>query len=101
MKLVDLFPLITVWLQVERFPNRQPNQTSFGSEHRPHRCEVHQTFRMPIGPRTPRLFTVARQPGDKGGAIRPICTPQLPSSHTRALDFFLAGEAYDLVASDR
>src|SRR6266581_782541 len=32
---------------------------------------------------------------------RPICTPQLPSSHTRALDFFLAGEAYDLIASDR
>jgi len=32
-KLIDILPLITVWLQVERFPNRQPNQTSFGSEH--------------------------------------------------------------------
>src|SRR5882757_10486101 len=35
------------------------------------------------------------------GAIRPICTPQLPSSHTCALDFFLAGDVYDLIASDR
>src|SRR5579872_619323 len=33
--------------------------------------------------------------------IRPICTPQLPGSHTRAVDFFLAGEGYDLIASDR
>src|SRR6266496_2830499 len=33
--------------------------------------------------------------------VRPICTPQPPSSHTCALDFFLAGEAYDLIASDR
>ena len=32
--------------------------------------------------------------------IRPICTPELPSSHTGALDFFLAGEAYDLIAAD-
>jgi hypothetical protein len=40
-------------------------------------------------------------PAAKGGAIRPICTPQLPSSRTCALDFFLAGEAYDLIASDR
>jgi hypothetical protein len=33
--------------------------------------------------------------------VRPICTPQLPSSHTYAPDFFLAGEDYDLVAPDR
>jgi hypothetical protein len=25
-KLIDILPLITVWLQVERFPNRQLNQ---------------------------------------------------------------------------
>src|SRR5215472_18774215 len=31
----------------------------------------------------------------------PICTPQLPSSHTCAVDFFLAAEACDLIASDR
>ena len=34
-------------------------------------------------------------------AIRPICTPQLPSSLTRALDFFLAGDVHGLIASDR
>jgi hypothetical protein len=34
-------------------------------------------------------------------ALRPICTPQLLSSHTCALDFFLAGGPYDLIASDR
>jgi hypothetical protein len=100
-KLIDILPLITVWLQVERFPNRQLNQLCFGSNHCPHRCEVHQAFGMPIGPRTARRFTGARQPRGKGGAIRPICAPQLPSSHTCALDFFLAGEAYDLIASDR
>ena len=33
-------------------------------------------------------------------AIRPICTPQLPSGHTRALYFFLAGRAYDLITAD-
>ena len=32
-------------------------------------------------------------------AIRPICTPQLPSGHTRALYFFLAGGAYDLITA--
>jgi hypothetical protein len=34
-------------------------------------------------------------------AVRPICTPQLPSSLTRALDVFLAGVVYDLIAADR
>ena len=34
-------------------------------------------------------------------AIRPICTPQLPSNLTRALDVFLAGDVYDLIALDR
>jgi hypothetical protein len=34
-------------------------------------------------------------------AIRPICTPQLPGSLTCALDFFLAGDVYDLIASER
>jgi hypothetical protein len=33
--------------------------------------------------------------------IRPICTPRLPSSLTRALDFYLAGDVHDLVDSDR
>jgi hypothetical protein len=28
-----ILPLITVWLQVERFPNRQLNRLCFGSEH--------------------------------------------------------------------
>ncbi|HVR57298.1 MAG TPA: hypothetical protein VMT72_10785 [Pseudolabrys sp.] len=32
-------------------------------------------------------------------AIRPICTPQLRSSHTCALDFFLAKDVYDLITS--
>jgi hypothetical protein len=100
-KLIDILPLITAWLQVERFPNRQLNQLCFGSNHCPHRCEVHQAFGMPIGPRTARRFTGARQARGKRGAIRPVCTPRLPSSHTCALDFFLAGEDYDLIASDR
>ncbi|MGY3582893.1 hypothetical protein ACVIGB_008042 [Bradyrhizobium sp. USDA 4341] len=30
----------------------------------------------------------------KTDAIRPVCTPQLPSSHTRAPDSFLDGEGY-------
>jgi hypothetical protein len=30
-------------------------------------------------------------------AMRPICTPWLPSSRPCALDFFLAGESYDLL----
>ena len=34
-------------------------------------------------------------------AIRPIYTPRLPSSHTCALDFFLAGDVYNLISSDR
>ena len=35
-----------------------------------------------------------------GDYDRPICTPQLPGSHTGALDFFIAGEAYNLIAAD-
>jgi hypothetical protein len=78
-----------------------PETTSSKRNDAIERTQVHQTFRMPIGPRNPRRFRVARQPRGRGGAIRPICTPRLPSSHTYALDFFLAGEAYDLIASDR
>ena len=40
------------------------------------------------------------EPDHRQLEIRPICTPELPSSHTSALDFFLAGEAYDLIAAD-
>jgi hypothetical protein len=40
------------------------------------------------------------EPDHRQLEIRPICTPELPSSHTGALNFFLAGEAYDLIAAD-
>jgi hypothetical protein len=40
------------------------------------------------------------EPDHRQLEIRPICTPELPSGHTGALDFFLAGEAYDLIAAD-
>jgi len=33
--------------------------------------------------------------------VRPFCTPQLHSSHTCAIDSFLAEEAYDPIAPDR
>jgi hypothetical protein len=40
------------------------------------------------------------EPDHRQLEIRPICTPELPNSHTGALDFFLAGETYDLNAVD-
>ena len=78
------------------FPNRQLNQ-SFSAPN------IDPTDARPVkhlgcrSARTPRRFTVARQ----RGAIRPIRTPQLPSSPACALDLFLAAETYDLIASDR
>jgi hypothetical protein len=57
-----------------------------------HRCEVHQTFRMPVGPPDPTPIYSCSSTSRQRGAIRPICTPQLPSSHTRALNFFHTGE---------
>lgn len=48
------------------------------------------------------LIQNAHDAGARAGreGIRPICTPELPGGHTGALDFFLAGEAYDLIAAD-
>jgi hypothetical protein len=56
--------------------------------------------RMPIGP-VSHADSQFVSLSTKGRAIRPICTPRLPGSHTCALDFFLAGEACDFIASNR
>src|SRR3981081_3801660 len=49
---------------------------------------------MPIGPRTARRFTVARQPRDKGVRFVLFVRHGYPAAiPTCALDFFLAGES--------
>lgn len=58
-----------------------------------HRCEVHQHFGCRLVPHADSQLLVNL-------AIRPICTPQLLSSHIRTLDFFRTGDGYDLIASD-
>jgi hypothetical protein len=50
--LIGILPLITVWLKVERFPNRQLYQLCFGSEHCPTdaRSIKHLGCRLAPGP---------------------------------------------------